>query len=291
MDGYEAYTRVNMSAIMDEHKFQRSGFVSDKQIKEIGKATGAKYILIAEVAYFDAKNITVTASIVDIETTKLKATADPEISPIDPDGMRESCIKIARSLLDMDNTSIGSSRKPSRPNGSGNTTAQRPAHNNGVLIYGQSKEDIQFCDGKYEDMEEFFAVDLGERLNREHFRIIFMFEAMDYKGTLVWTTEQYPLVLSRGWRVLAICLHDDGSIYITTNNQEHEYSTGLKYSPGVGKEIDLEYNNGMVTINGVVLNVEMDEYGGDNVLSSINFSSGNAFYGYINSVRVYNIDD
>ena len=69
MPGYEAYTRVNLTGIMDEHKFQRSGFVDDNQIKQIGKATGAQYILIAEVAYFDEQHITVTASIIDIETT------------------------------------------------------------------------------------------------------------------------------------------------------------------------------------------------------------------------------
>ena len=102
MSGYEAYTRVNLSAIMDEHKFQRTGFVDNLQIKKIGKATGAKYILIAEVAYYDEQHITVTASIIDIETTKIKGASDPVISPVDPDGMRESCIKIARSLLDLD---------------------------------------------------------------------------------------------------------------------------------------------------------------------------------------------
>ena len=121
MPGYEAYTRVNMSAIMDEHKFQRTGFVSDNQIKAIGKATGAKYILIAEVAYFDEKNITVTASIVDIETTRLKATADPEISPVEPAGMRKSCIKIARSLLNLQEESIEGSPQPRYPGNGGSS--------------------------------------------------------------------------------------------------------------------------------------------------------------------------
>ena len=104
--GYVAYDRVNLDGIMDEHKFQRSGIVDDNQIKQIGKATGAQYILIAEVAYFDEQNITVTASIIDIETTRIKLSSDPVISPVDPEGMRNSCIKIARSLLGIDNNLI-----------------------------------------------------------------------------------------------------------------------------------------------------------------------------------------
>ena len=90
---------------------------------------------------------------------------------------------------------------------------------------------------------------------------------------------------------MAICLHSDGQIYIETNNSKHEYRTGLKYTPGISTEIDLEYDNGRITINGEILNVEMNEYSGDNTLSSINYSSGNAFHGSIYAVRVYNIEE
>ena len=50
MDGYEGYTRVNLSAITDEHAFERSGYVSDKEIKELGRMNGVDYVLVAEVA-------------------------------------------------------------------------------------------------------------------------------------------------------------------------------------------------------------------------------------------------
>lgn len=46
-----------------------------------------------------------------------------------------------------------------------------------------------------------------------------------------------------------------------------------------------------ILINGVQIDVEMNEFEGDNLLSSINYGSGNAFYGTISQVRVYNIID
>ena len=99
MEGYEAYTRVNLSAIMDEQAFQRSGYVSDDQIKELGKMTGASYVLVAEVANYDEENIVLTAYIYDVETGRIKESSQPEIASIEPSMMKESCIQIARTLL------------------------------------------------------------------------------------------------------------------------------------------------------------------------------------------------
>lgn len=177
---------------------------------------------------------------------------------------------------------------------SANATTHLSQSNNtrkvGTLIYAQSKEINQYCDGKYSDKKEYFSADL-DNLNREHFRITFVFKAFSYKGTLDWTSEQYPLMLSEGWRVLGVCLHEDGSIYITTNNGDHSYKTNLTYTPNEYRKMDIEYDHGKLYVNENVYDVEMNEYNGDNTLSSIDYSSGNAFLGYINSVRVYNIDD
>ena len=91
--------------------------------------------------------------------------------------------------------------------------------------------------------------------------------------------------------LVGVCLHDDGDIFIETDNGDFEYGTGLTYFPERFKEINLEYDHGTLTINGVQRKIKMNEYNGDNILSSINFSSGNAFHGYIHSVRVYNIEN
>lgn len=159
---------------------------------------------------------------------------------------------------------------------------------NESLIYSQDVD--QLCDGLYEDKEDFFSVNLYS-LNRKHFKISFTFNASTYKGTWWAKNIQYPLMLSEGYRILGICLHDDGSIYIETNNMRNEYEIGLLYCPGENRNIDLEYNHGRILINGLNIDVEMDEESGDNILSSINYGSGNAFYGIISQVRVYNITD
>ena len=54
--GYEVYDRTDIDAIMSEHSFQRTGLVSNDQIKQLGQMTGAKYILVAEAAKSDAKH-------------------------------------------------------------------------------------------------------------------------------------------------------------------------------------------------------------------------------------------
>lgn len=96
--GYEGYERVDMEAIQGEQDFQRTGMVSDEQIKRLGVMTGADYVLVAEVAKIDAANMLVTAKILDVETAKLERT-DYEQMGMSSKEMSEGCRKIARRLL------------------------------------------------------------------------------------------------------------------------------------------------------------------------------------------------
>ena len=45
-----SYDRADLEQIIGEHNFQRTGLVSDADIKKIGEFTGAQYVLIAEAA-------------------------------------------------------------------------------------------------------------------------------------------------------------------------------------------------------------------------------------------------
>lgn len=99
-EGYEALERVDLPSIMDEHKFQRSGHVSDAEIKEIGRMNSADYVLVAEVASYPGNKIIVTAKLLDVVTARVSASADPQYASIEiPDEMREACIQTARTLL------------------------------------------------------------------------------------------------------------------------------------------------------------------------------------------------
>ena len=97
--GYEGYDRVDMGKIIDELDFQRTGLVSDEQIKELGKLNGVDYLLIAEVANYDINHVVITAKILNAETARLESTVPGEIASTNPKEMRESCMNVANMLL------------------------------------------------------------------------------------------------------------------------------------------------------------------------------------------------
>ena len=73
--GYEAYDRTDVDAIMSEQDFQRTGMVSNEQIKRLGEMTGANYILVAEAVVVDAKTMFITAKLLDVlDKYNVKAT-------------------------------------------------------------------------------------------------------------------------------------------------------------------------------------------------------------------------
>ena len=97
--GYEGYDRVDMAAITGEQNFQRTGMVSDEQIKRLGEMTGAAYVLIAEAALYDDQNIIIAAKILDVETGGVMSSTPPAVAPKDPIKMAEACIKCSQTLV------------------------------------------------------------------------------------------------------------------------------------------------------------------------------------------------
>ena len=98
--GYEGYDRVDMAAITGEQNFQRTGMVSDEQIKRLGEMTGAAYVLIAEAALYDDQNIIIAAKILDVETGGVMSSTPPAVAPKDPTKMAEACIKCSQTLVE-----------------------------------------------------------------------------------------------------------------------------------------------------------------------------------------------
>ena len=99
--GYEGYNRVDMEQITGEQNFQRTGMVSDEQIKRVGVMTGAKYILIAESANYSHTEILVLANLVDIESGKIVNSSIPKVTSIESEALTKSCIDIAKTLLNI----------------------------------------------------------------------------------------------------------------------------------------------------------------------------------------------
>lgn len=99
--GYEGFNRVDMTAITGEQNFQRTGMVSDEQIKQLGQMTGAKYILIAEAANYSNTEILVLANLVDVESGKIVNSSVPIVTSMDSETLTKSCIDIAKTLLNI----------------------------------------------------------------------------------------------------------------------------------------------------------------------------------------------
>lgn len=112
IDGYEAYDRISMSQIMGEHNFQRTGYVSDEQIKEIGIAAGADYVLIMEAAYVDDETILLSSKFINIETTEIELI-DMEQTATDAQSVLNACRTLAKRMLKPSSSQSGYSSQSS----------------------------------------------------------------------------------------------------------------------------------------------------------------------------------
>lgn len=97
-EGYEAFERADIDAIMAEHDFQRTGNVSDKDIKKIGEMTGAAFVLVAEGALLN-NGIYLTAKIVNVETTKVEITDNVMLKDTKPATIQSGCRTLATQMF------------------------------------------------------------------------------------------------------------------------------------------------------------------------------------------------
>lgn len=103
--GYEAYDRVNISSIMNEHEFQRTGLVRDDQIKQLGVMTGADYVVIAEVANLDNTHIILYTTILSVETARVERTSNIQTAT-DINALEDGCRELAARLLGVQSEQI-----------------------------------------------------------------------------------------------------------------------------------------------------------------------------------------
>lgn len=99
--GYEGYDRTDMEQISSEHNFQRTGLVSNEQIKKLGEMTGAQYILVAEAAHVNDQNeqrLFIAAKILNVETAQMDVT-DNVLTSMSPSDIQHGCEVLAHKLL------------------------------------------------------------------------------------------------------------------------------------------------------------------------------------------------
>lgn len=108
--GYEAYDRTDIDAIMGEQDFQRTGMVSDDQIKRLGEITGADYILVAEAVKVDESNMFITAKILNVETAKTERT-DNALMALNAADIQHGCESLANNLLGINIVQVEKDKK------------------------------------------------------------------------------------------------------------------------------------------------------------------------------------
>lgn len=98
-EGYEAYDRIDLSSVMDEQTFQRTGMVSDTEIHKIGEMTGASFVLITEAAYIDENHVVATAKIVNVESAKIANSAVGMMDVGNSEKLLNDCKNLTDKLL------------------------------------------------------------------------------------------------------------------------------------------------------------------------------------------------
>ena len=101
--GYEAYDRTDMDAIMSEHDFQRTGLVSEDQIKQLGQMTGVSLILVAEGASIGNNNLFVSAKILNVETAKVEMMDNITMST-ESMAMQQGCNTLTNRMFNTGNS-------------------------------------------------------------------------------------------------------------------------------------------------------------------------------------------
>ena len=115
--GYEAYDRTDIDAIMGEQDFQRTGLVSNDQIKRLGEMTGAKYVLVAEAVVLDASTMYITVKLLNVETARLEMT-DNKMMGLTPAEIQKGCEALANTLFGRDANKSAVKTTTSNKNGS-----------------------------------------------------------------------------------------------------------------------------------------------------------------------------
>lgn len=151
------------------------------------------------------------------------------------------------------------------------------------LIHGFIAQEL-YSDGDYEGGTDIFcnhnvSFPISER---NYWGLSFEFKATELK-------RQWPMILSTTWRVFGVCLMSDGTIQISTKNQDNYYELEGKYSLNKWHSINLVFENGLLSFqldNNPVqqIQIEMNLKDGDNRWSSSNYSNAVKFKGYLRNI-------
>ena len=114
-EGYEGYDRVNISQIMDEHEFERTGLVDENQIRQLGEIAGADYLLVSEAVKFDESNVFVTAKILNVVSAKTEGSENA-LMGMNAADIQRGCESLANRLLGLPDPTVQNQANASNSN-------------------------------------------------------------------------------------------------------------------------------------------------------------------------------
>ncbi len=99
---YEAYDRSAFDQIQKEQAFQRTGAVSDSQIKKMGEMAGVDYVLVTEVsAYENYMNVIIKVlNVITGQSTKSQS----ELMEMNPPSVQKNCRGLATQIFSIVDT-------------------------------------------------------------------------------------------------------------------------------------------------------------------------------------------
>ena len=210
--GYEAYDRSDMDAIMGEQNFQRTGMVSEDQIKRLGEMTGAKYILVAEAAIIDANNMFITAKLLDVESARTIMT-DNLMMGNNAEKIQEGCITLAKNLFRTSSTSTTENIETTKSSSATKITNKKNTNNKLILVQYKSKGHKRFAYGNLNMSEKEMLAFMATRCPVAFNKII------NAKQTI-----------AGGWAVLGMTCFGAVPVYIPLLSAGYaQYNNAIKY--------------------------------------------------------------
>jgi formylglycine-generating enzyme required for sulfatase activity len=103
--GYEAFTRTNIDAIVNEISFQQSGLVDEDQRKRIGVMSGAEYICLSKLIV-EGEEIYITCSLIEVESGRISHTANELIPSTPRTAILEGCKRLTQKLIGSNTTIV-----------------------------------------------------------------------------------------------------------------------------------------------------------------------------------------
>lgn len=141
------------------------------------------------------------------------------------------------------------------------------------------------CNGIYANGDVIALEDnLGSKLDRERFDISFEFNSDVWGKDSSENDHIISLVSNHG--ALRLFMTED-SVFVTKDDGVHVFDSGIRFKLDEWQEIDMSFNNGLLTINGKVIELgPLDWDSNETELSSLNHFNRHSFKGCIRRLTV-----